>query len=385
MRIGIDCRTMLNLEGGEFAGIGHYTSALVHTLIKQYKAIDFVLFFDHHMHQETLQELQSYTNVHIRHFPLSKQKRYLPVAYSHGVVASALKRARVDLFHSPAYTIPLGYNRPSVVTVHDFAIYDHPEWFPDGQKFSREVTVPRSIARANHIIAVSAATKKQVLQHFGKPEQQVSVVYEGFTRGATVNKTRRAELRQARGIGERYLFFVSTVEPRKNVVRLVQAFDEFMEQNHERYRDLQLIIAGKKGWKSDESISAIARAKWSGNIRMIGYISHEEKVAFMQDATVFVFPTLWEGFGLPVLEALQLGTPVLTSNISALPEVAGPGAEYVDPFSEQSITQGLTRLLRSPQRRTSLAEKGKEHAKQFTWQRAGKETVAIYRSVLQDA
>lgn len=374
---------MLN-PGGELAGVGHYTTGLVDAMTKQHKSTDFVLFFDHKMSPDSIAELRERDNVTIRRFPLSKHKKYLPIAYSHGFVSQTLKSAKLDLFHSPAYTIPLRYNKPSVVTVHDLAIYDHPEWFPDGQKFSRQVAVPSSLKKSAKVIAVSEATQKQVCKLFGRTKADVPVIYEGFNKGKQVNKKRRAELRSEHGIGEQYLFFVSTIEPRKNVVRLVKAFDAFMEENHKRFPQMQLVLAGKQGWKSKESIRAIARAKWSGHIRMLGYITHEEKVAFMQDAVAFVFPSLWEGFGLPVLEALQLGTPVVTSKRSALPEVAGPGAEYINPRSVKDIHRGIQAVVRSPKRAEKLAIHGKEHVQQFTWKKAATETIAIYTEVLQD-
>lgn len=384
MRIGIDCRTMLNPSGGEFAGIGHYTSGLVEALTKYYPQHEFVLFFDHRTNNETVALLRERENVTIRRFPLSKHKKFLPIAYSHGFVSRTLKSAKLDLFHSPAYTIPLGYSKPSVVTVHDLAIYDHPEWFPDGQKFSRQVAVPKSIQRAAKVIAVSESTQKQVVKRFGRSKEDVPVIHEGFAKGASVKKSRRADIKIDKGVGTEYFLFVGTVEPRKNVVRLVKAFDKFMEEHHTQYPKMQLVIAGKQGWKSKESITAIARAKWSGRIRVLGYVTHEEKVALMQDATAFVFPSLWEGFGLPVIESLQLGTPVITSKVSALPEVAGPGAEYVNPRSITDIYRGMITVMRSQKRAESLAEKGKEHVKQFTWRKAAKETVAIYKEVLQD-
>lgn len=376
---------MLSPDGGEFAGIGHYTAGIVHALTQHDTGNQYVLFFDHRAHAETVAQLRKRDNVKIRRFPLSKHKKYLPIAYSHGFVSRTLASERLDLFHSPAYTIPLAYKKPSVVTVHDLAIYEHPEWFPDGQKFSRQVAVPKSMERAAKVIAVSQATQRQVIKQFGRSKQDVPVVYEGFEKGAAVLKARRAHIRADKGVGEQYLFFVSTIEPRKNVVRLVKAFDKFMEQHHEQFPQLQLILAGKHGWKSQESISAIARAKWSGHIRALGYVSHEEKVALMQDASAFIFPSLWEGFGLPVVEALQLGTPVITSKIAALPEVAGPGAEYVNPRSITDIYRGILSVLRSQKRADMLAEKGKEHVKQFTWKQAAKETVAIYKQVVQDS
>ena len=210
------------------------------------------------------------------------------------------------------------------------------------------------------------------------------MVYEGFSKGPRVSAAKKDVTMHHFGIHKRFVFFVSTIEPRKNVERLVKAFDHFMNHNHHRYRDLQLVIAGGKGWKHEGIFRTIARAKWSGNIRVIGYVTHEEKVALMERAMFFAFPSLWEGFGLPVLESLSVGTPVLTSKLSALPEVAGPGAVYVNPESVRDIQHGFTSLVKSKMKRDSLARKGREYVKQFSWKRCANETYDVYSSVVEN-
>lgn len=384
MRIGIDCRTMLNPEAGERAGVGHYTTYLVQHIVRQNKRDQFVLFFDHRMPRNLMiQELTQRPNVEMIRFPFSEYKRYVPLGYSHVFVAQILRQQNLDLFHSPAYAIPLQYNQPSVVTIHDLAIYLHPSWFPPKQQFSTKVLVPSSIKRASKIIAVSKATEKMVKEIFHVPKKKVQVIYEGFAKEQRLNKEKRERVRNKFGINERYIFFVGTVEPRKNLVHLVKAFDHFMNENYKRHRDIQLVIAGGKGWKHQPVFTAIARAKWSSNIRVIGYITHEEKIALLEPALFFAFPSFWEGFGLPVLEAASLGVPVLTSRVSSLPEVAGDGALYVHPDSVRSIQQGMTTLVRNAAKRRSLSKKGKKHAKQFSWAHCAKETYDLYCEVVQ--
>ncbi len=381
MRIGIDCRTMLNPEGGERAGVGHYTHALVHALVPLTKKDQLVLFFDHRMpHNDMMKNLAAQSHVKIVRFPFSQYKRYLPFGYSHIVVAETLRTHHLDVFHSPAYIIPYQYRKPSVITIHDLAIYRHPEWFPPKQKFSTSFLVPSSVKRASKIIAVSRATSKMVQDSFGVASRDIAVIYEGMPKARPLSKAKRQQTLNTFSIHQRFFFYIGTIEPRKNLESLVKAFDQFLE-SHPRHRDIQLVLAGNKGWKHDRIFRSIARARWSMNIRYLGYISAEEKTALMQSCMAFTFPSLWEGFGLPVLEAAAMGVPVLTSKVSSLPEVAGDGALYVNPRSIPSIQRGLSTLASDGRKRISLGKKGKEHAKQFSWERCAKETYGIYRQI----
>ncbi len=383
MRIGIDARTLLDPASGEKAGIGYYTTSLVGALVHAYPRDEFVLFVDHRT-PSVVEGFRVLPQVRVVELPWSRHKGRLPFAYSHVIVAQALRRASLDVFHSPAYSIPLQYRQPSVVTVHDLAIYRHPSWFPSGQRFATRVVVPRSVRAASRVIAVSQSTADDVCRRFHVARERVVVVPEGRPAVSRVAAADAAAVRERLRVGDDYLFFVSTLEPRKNVERLVRAFDAFMDEHYEQHRSLQLVIAGAKGWKHEPIIRAIAHARWSSHIRVVGYVSQEEKMAVMRDALCMVFPSLWEGFGLPVVEALSLGVPVLTSSVSALPEVAGPGAVYVRPDSIQSIADGLTEMLRSAQQRRVLGRLGKEHVKQFTWERAARETHAVYRAVVDE-
>ncbi len=385
MRIGIDCRTILNPEAGERAGVGHYTTYLVKELVNKTKRDIFVLFFDHRMpNNELIKDFRSRKNVEIVKFPLSEYKRYMPYGYSHMVVSQVLKKQNLDVFHSPAYAVPMQYNRPSIITVHDLAIYKHLSWFPPKQKFSTRILVPSSVKRAEKVIAVSNATAKALKQIFKTPNSKIQVIHEGFAKEQRLNKKKRDAIKKKFGINDRFIFFVGTIEPRKNIANLVKAFDHFMNENYKRHQDIQLVIAGGKGWKHQHIFRTIARAKWSANIRVIGYISHEEKIALLESSLFFAFPSHWEGFGLPVLEAASLGVPVLTSKTSSLPEVADGGAIYVRPDSVRSIQKGITTLVRGAAKRKSLSKKGKEHAKKFSWKKCATETLQLYREVVED-
>lgn len=376
MRIGIDCRTILNPERGEKAGIGHYTYYLVKHLLKVDKKNEYVLYFDYTYPEP--REFLNEPNVTVRHFPFSRYKRYLPFGYAHFLITAELKRDRLDVFHAPANIIPYGYKRPSVVTVHDLAIYKHPEWFPEGQDFSKRVLVPSSLQRARKIIAVSQSTRQDVKKIFGVPEAKIKVVYEGLSKEKRVTTQGRVAVQNRYKLAPNYVFTVGVLEPRKNLPGLIKAFDAIVNSNWKKWKDWQLVIAGAKGWKYDDTMRAIKDAKCGSCIRYIGYVSHEEKVALMSGASVFAFPSLWEGFGLPVLEAMGMGVPVLSSDVSAIPEVAQGAALLVNPKKTTEIQAGLKELMTSPDRRQELAELGKVRAQSFSWTEVARETLKIY-------
>lgn len=378
IRIGIDCRTILSPQLGEKAGVGHYTYYLVKTLLEIDKMNEYVLFFDFRCPNP--KEFRQ-KNVKIVHFPFSQYKKYLPFGYSHLLIAATLSRENLDLYHSPANVIPLNYSGPSVLTVHDLAIYKHPSWFPPQQGFSTKVLVPKSIEKASKVIAVSESTKKSIKQLFKTPNQKIEVVYEGFAQEKKkITKREIANIKNKFKIENKFIFYIGTLEPRKNLAAAIRAFDNLLNKNYQKYKDYQFIIAGAKGWKYDDIFEAIKNSK-SGHVRYINYVSHKEKVALLQEASCFVFPSLWEGFGLPVLEAMSLGTPVITSNLSSLPEVAGKAALLVNPRKVNELQKALEKILSSTKIQKSLSQKGRKQSRKFSWKKCARQTLKIYEKI----
>src|SRR3989338_3651018 len=227
MRIGLDCRTILQPDRGEAAGVGHYTYQLVRHLVEQNKKLadphTLVLFFDRQVMAEAKLNRFQDDHVEIFDFPFLQYKKFLPVTYSHFLVAAFLRRARLDVFHSPIPHLPLSYTEPSVVTVHDVAIYKYPDLFPKGQQFSTKVVVPHIVKRAHKIIAVSKTTKNDLRELFDIPEENIAVIYNGldprFFQATTAEEI--AQVRKTFSIQKPYILFLGTLEPRKNVERLI--------------------------------------------------------------------------------------------------------------------------------------------------------------------
>lgn len=377
MRIGIDCRTILSPAVGEKAGVGHYTYYLVQYLLKLDKRNHYVLFFDHRTTATKEFERKNTTIVRV---PLSQYKRYLPFAYSHVFVARVLQQTKLDVFHSPANVLPLSYHGRFVVTVHDLAIYQHPEWFPPKQDFSIKVLVPKSVAKADAVIAVSQSTANDLHRQFKVKRDKVSVIYEGVTHLKPPTKLAVRQYVKRWKLPDRYLLYIGTLEPRKNIAGLIQAFDQLAVRHPKRYAGIQLVIAGAKGFRFQDNYQAIQQAK-SGGIRYLGYVSATDKRQLLAGAEGFIFPSLYEGFGLPVLEAMAAGIPVITSSVASLPEVAGKAAILIDPNSQLSLQRAIERLVSQPALRKRLSKLGITQAAKFSWEQCAKETLEVYEKV----
>lgn len=386
MRIAIDCRPVVSPERGEMTGIGRYTHALVRHLLRLDEENRYVLFFDERADKNTIVELLGgHRNAEAKILPFSRFKKFFPYAYSHRFVASAIARSGADVYHGTTGSLPMGYRGKSVVTVHDLAIYLHPEWFPSGQLFSRRFVVPASVRRAAKVISVSQSTKRDLQTIFAIPPEKIAVVHEGVESPGPDAWEKPPFLKKP------YLLFLGTVEPRKNVEGLVRAYASLAERFPKLVGNTELVIAGARGWKSEPAYFAIEEAngrfgKKGPHVRTLGYVPEGGKAALMVHATAFVFPSLYEGFGLPVLEAMHFGVPVITSNVASLPEIAGRGAALlVDPGSQVELTLAMKHLLEDETKRAELGRRGMERSTEFRWDKTAGETLEVYEEVARHA
>lgn len=303
-----------------------------------------------------------------------------------------------DILFVPAHTIPL-IRRPglkTVVTIHDVGFQKFLEQYQSRWWRLYGGRISNFAARAaTQVIAVSESTKKDLVEKLGVKPDKITVIYEGvdhsvfrqqFNKFSSLRSERFAfsesntiqQLRRKYGIDGEYLLFVGTIQPRKNLVGLVEAFSTLNS------RLITLVIAGKEGWLADEIYAAPRKFGVGKRVNFLGYVPTDEIVSLMNGALAVVFPSLYEGFGLPVLEAMACGCPVVTSNISSLPEVAGEAGVLVDPHSVEDIVRGIEKVLRfSEKERQDLIERGLKWAKKFTWQRAARETIEVFELILR--
>lgn len=292
------------------------------------------------------------------------------------------QRTRLDLLHGSVNVNPAISPCPSVVTVHDLSFMRFPQAFPALQRLYLRTQVRRSARGARRVIAVSEATRRDVTALFGVPAERIDVVYNGVDPSfCPAPQDQVAAFRRRQGLPERYLLHVGTLEPRKNLVRLIQAFHAARRQSQD-LQTVKLILVGGKGWSYDEIFREVERLTLADAVSFAGYVPDEMLPWWYRAASVFVYPSLLEGFGLPVLEAMACGVPVVTSRVSSLPEVAGDAALLVDPASVAELADALVRLLTNEALAVDLRQRGLARSATFSWQRTAQETAAVYRRAL---
>ena len=286
---------------------------------------------------------------------------------------------RMQLLHGPANALPLlPFGLPAVVTIHDLAIYDHREWFPPGQWFATRVVVPRSIHSARVIICPSAATRSSVIRLFGVAPARCRVIPHGVETefALPVSPAVRDAVKARYGLPARYLLQVGTVQPRKNYVTTLRALARIPAG-----RRIPLLVVGGFGWKYDPVVETVRQLDLTGWVRFVGYAQLAELPALYQMAEAVIFPSLDEGFGLPVLEAFAAGTPVIASTAGAIPEVAGDAALLGAPEDDETLAENLRHVLEDPELRERQIAAGRARAELFSWSASAAAHREVYASV----
>ncbi|MCH8821581.1 glycosyltransferase family 4 protein [Patescibacteria group bacterium] len=287
-----------------------------------------------------------------------------------------------EILFVPAHTIPI-IRRPklkTIVTVHDLGA----EFLEAYHRFPQKIYLNWStqyIARhATHMIAVSNSTKKDLMDTLKVPSSRISVVYEGvdhkFFYRRDAQEVRKVRLKY--GLDSKYLLFVGTIQPRKNIIKLIQAYAKL--QN----RKVDLVLVGKPGWLYDEIYKAPKKYSVSSFVKFLGFVSEEDLPSLYSGSEAFVLPSLYEGFGLPILEAMACEVPVITSNTSSMPEVSGDNALLVKPNDVNDMSYNLSRILNEEDLRLKLKDKGREWARKFSWEKAAKETIRVFEKVYRE-
>jgi glycosyltransferase involved in cell wall biosynthesis len=300
-----------------------------------------------------------------------------PRLWTHLRLAAELHLHPPDALFVPAHVLPLSCSVPAVVTVHDLGYLHYPEAHRPFDRWYLDWTTRRHTRVARHLIADSQATKNDLIAFYRAKPDQISVVYLGRdeTLAPVTDPQVVAAAKVKYNISGEYFLYLGTLQPRKNLVRLVDAFHSAIDSLPNE--SLKLVIAGRQGWLYADIFERVQQLGLAGRVLFPGFIAEADKPALLSGALAYVCPSLYEGFGLPVLEAMACGAPVLTSNVSSLPEVAGPAALLVDPHDTTQISAGLVQLAANTDLRHRLVEQGFRQILQFSWSQAAAQVLEI--------
>ena len=295
-------------------------------------------------------------------------------------LSSEIKNNPVDVLFVPSHVLPLSLPKRSVITIHDVAFKYLRSSYSLKQYLYLDFSCKFAVKNATKIIVPSRATRDDLIHFYGCDAEKISVIYHGFAKPTFSSEEiddvfEKADFIQHFDLKKdsKYLLFVGRLETKKNLVRLVEAFSEFLKI-HSEYK---LVLAGKRGLGFDRLLKVVGKLGLIDKVIMPGYVSELEKAALLKYSAAFVFPSLYEGFGLPLLEAFYYKKPVLTSNVSCLPEIGGDSACYVDPYSPIAITNGMHKLITDDTYRNKLVACGLKRLEDFSWEKASCETLKI--------
>ncbi|MEQ1574797.1 MAG: glycosyltransferase family 1 protein [Vicinamibacterales bacterium] len=292
-----------------------------------------------------------------------------------------LRRERPDVFHAPHYVLPPAVPCRSVVTIHDCIHLMFPQYLPNRMAYAYARAAMWSAAkRSDRILTVSEASKRDILRFFNVPPQKIEVVHNAIDERFWTEPPAEdvARVRERYQLDHSFVLYVGNIKPHKNLVRLIEAFDRLRKGG---FDDLKLLIIGDEISKLPALRRAVHSHKLHKDVRFLGYVRDDMLAILYRLASVFVFPSLYEGFGLPALEAMACGTPVVASNVSSLPEVTGDAALLVDPYDVTAIAGGIRRVLTEPALAATLRARGLARAKAFSWESSVARTHAIYEQV----
>jgi glycosyltransferase involved in cell wall biosynthesis len=286
----------------------------------------------------------------------------------------------IDLLHSLHYTMPLAYRSRSVVTFHDMTFFLFPQLHTLPKRYFFRFFIHTSSRQASALIADSESTRQDAIRLVGIPAEKIFTAQLGVTQEFHCIKDESAleQARQKYHLPEHFLLFVGMIEPRKNLPALLEAFSSIADQIPEYH----LVFAGPKGWMVEDILQQKCAPKINGKVHFPGYVEQADLPLVYNMADVFIYPSIYEGFGLPVLEAMACGTPVITSNVSSMPEIVGEAGVLLPPDDSQALAQAILELVNDPAERQRLSVKGLERAMAFTWERTADKTLAVYRHAL---
>ncbi|GMW01265.1 MAG: glycosyl transferase [Candidatus Hydrogenedentota bacterium] len=360
------------MQAGNRSGTGVYASQLARWLPRVSHGISMATYWPAGLPLPDAAIADTFKNVTVR----GGLRR---IAYDQFGFAREAAANGADLLHYPATVGRLLPSRNSIVTIHDLTFLHEPEWYGWEHAAYLKYATWLSARHARRIVTVSEATKRDVVELLRIPESKVDAIPNGVDESFVAAEEDEVERVAAKyKLPDLFVLFVGTLEPRKNIVRLIQAFSKAADAIPHH-----LVIAGRNGWIYHSIHEAAAASRHAARVHFIGHAPPEDLPALYSAADMFAFPSLFEGFGIPVAEAMACGTPVLTSTTSSLPEVAGDAAVLVDPYDVEAIATGMTQILSDERLKARLHEAGPIRARQFSWKRTAECVVESYKKAME--
>ena len=373
MRVGLDGYPLCE----PLTGVGHYTFELARALAHAHPADQFELTAPFDFHPSVVSRLahQSLPNLSL----VSRGLKSVRGRWWSFHLPRYLKRAKLDLFHGTNYELPLWNARRTVVTIHDLSALIYPEFHRQKLVRRMRLRLPVTAKLARAIITPTEAVRAEVCARLKAKPAKVSAIHEAPR--ASFQPVARIDskiVRQRLGIEEDFLLFVGTLEPRKNLLTLLKAFAQILRETNLRPR---LVVAGGEGWLMDETFSAMCAEDVRPHLCLTGYLDDDDLRALYSSCRAFIYPSLYEGFGLPPLEAMACGAPVIAGRIAALQETLADAAILVDPLDVAELARAIVLLMKDGQRRDELVMKAHARVENFSWQEAARRTYEIYSRI----
>lgn len=371
IRIGINALLLSGRSGYRRAGIHNYIYQVLHALPPLPDKTEYTVFL---ANQATLEAKQGVRRKRSR-WPTDRP--IVRILWEQSVWPIIAKLENFDLLHSMAFVLPLIGNVPAVVTVYDLSFIHYPDSFPKLQQAYLESQTARSCQKAKRVITISQSSRQDVHHFFKIPLDNIDVVVPGVDSIYRPIPALEIEaFRQEKGLSKKFILHVGTLQPRKNIPLLLQAVAEIGRH------DVDLVLIGGRGWLYEQIFDQVAQLGITNQVHFLGYVPDEELPLWYNSASLLAFPSAYEGFGLPVVEALACGTPVVAARSSSIPEAGGDAALYFDPGNVNELAKQITAILEDPELAGGLRLAGLKQARQFSWDRAGRETAQVYHRAL---
>ncbi|HOQ33100.1 MAG TPA: glycosyltransferase family 1 protein [Candidatus Hydrogenedens sp.] len=362
-------RILLNgFQIGNLSGTGRYTEELIKALINIPEELQILLPSSRPL---------SVSSDKLSILPLPNN-RYITRFIQFFLLKKYFKEFQPDIVHYPAtYGYKLG-NVPHITTVHDLAFLENPHWFPIHYQWFYKKRVEETIKFSHRIITDSFFSAKEIQKHYSINKDKIDVIYLGINDFFKPQTKEQIEtIKNKYNLPQKYILYAGTLEPRKNIPSLIEAWSNIANKI-----DNDLVIIGRTGWKTDTIEQSINKSKYKERIHRLGYISDEDLSVIISGADIFIYLSFYEGFGLPPLEAMSCGTPVIASNCGSLHEILGDKAVLVDPYNIQHIAEAIYYLCEDSTKRQELSQNGIVYTNNFTWQKTAQKTLEIYKKCL---